>query len=729
MSIPDALNLGIQHHGAGNLAQAEQIYRSVLQADANCAGAWHLLGVIAHQVGQQQVALEYITRAIELWPNDAGFYSNLGEVYRHLERRDEAIQAYNKAISMQPEHPEALSNLGNVLDELGRYEEAKVALESALRLRPNYPAALSNLGNVYKALGDAQQASHCYREAVKFDPNFSQGHNNLGTLLEAQADIAGAELCFREAVRIRPEFADAWYNLGGVLKRTGRYVMAVQAFRQALATRPEYAEAHNNLGVTLKELGQHDQALIHCRTATQQRANYVEAINNVAVITEELGLLDESLANYRAALTLRPDYMEIRSGWLLALNYDWRLDPDTIAQEHHLWGKIYTPANPPPPFQNTPAPDRRIRLAYVSPDFRRHPVANFIEAAIESHDREQFDITLFSDVEARDVVTDRLQKLTERWVNVNNMNYRDVYEQIRQHNIDIVVELTGHTARNRLPSLLLRSAPVQVTYLGYPNSIGIPQIDYLITDDIVDPPGEERLFVEKLARLDGGFSCYRPRDDAPPVMPSRALERGYVTFGSLHSLSKFNPAVMDLWCRVLHAVPNSRMLMFRTTLVNETAERVRGEFAKRGIDPSRVDLRGHVPAEGYLTTYYDIDVTLDVIPWSGHTTACESMWMGVPTVTHLGNRHAARMVASVLHGVGHPEWIGRSLDEYVEIAARLASDISSLANLRLKLREEMAASALCDGPPFARKLEAAYRQMWRTWCESQMSTNEAATAV
>lgn len=718
MSIQDALNLGIEHHSKGSLAEAEQVYRRVLEADPNCAGAWHLLGVIAHQVGQQQIALEYITKAIDLLPTDPGFFSNLGEVYRALERRDEAIGCYQRAIQLQPNHAEAYSNLGNVLDELGRYAEARMSLERALQIRPNYPAALSNLGNVWKGLGNPNEAEACYREATRLDPNFPQAQSNLGSLLEARGDLAGAELCFREAVRVQPQFADAWYNLGGILKRTGRYVMAVQAFRQALATRPFYAEAHNNLGVTLKELGQHDQALFHCRTATQQRANYVEAINNVAVITEELGMLDESLTNYRAALTLRPDYMEIRSGWLLALNYDWRLDPDTIAQEHHLWGKIYVPKNPPAPFPNTRDPERRIKLAYVSPDFRRHPVGNFIEPTLESHDRDLFEITLFSDVEARDLVTDRLQKYSERWVNVANASYDEVYRQVRAHEIDILVELAGHTARNRLPTFLQRAAPIQVTYLGYPNSIGIPQIDYLITDDIVDPPGEERLFVEKLIRVEGGFSCYRPRDDAPPVMPSPALEKGHVTFGSLHSLSKFNPAVIDLWCRVLLAVPNSKIVMFRTTLVNETAERVRGEFANRGVDPSRVDLRAHVPPGGYLTTYYDIDITLDVIPWTGHTTACESMWMGVPCVTHLGNRHAGRMVASVLHGVGHPEWIASSLDEYVELAAKMASDISALANLRMRLRDEMAASRLCDGPTFAKKLEVVYRQMWRDWCAS-----------
>ena len=718
LSIPDAINLGIEHHSKGNLAQAEQIYRKILETDPNCGAGWHLLGVIAHQVGQQQTALEYITRAIDLVKNDPAYYSNLGEVYRALERREEAIAAYQQALALNPNHAEALSNLGNVLDELGRYQEAREALEKALAIKPEYPAARSNLGNVFKGLRDWAKAEECYREAIRLNPDFAQAQNNLGSLIEAKGDLGGAELCFREAVRIQPQFAEAWYNLGGVLKRTGRYVMAVQAFRQALATRPVYAEAHNNLGVTLKELGQHDQALIHCRTASQQRANYVEAINNVAVITEELGMLDESLANYRAALTLRPDYMEIRSGWLLALNYDWRLDPDTIAQEHHLWGKIYIPKNPPAPFPNSRDPERRIRVGYVSPDFRRHPVGNFMEPIIENHDRENFELVLFSDVEARDPVTDRFQKMAEQWVNVANVSYDEVHRLARQHEIDIIVELAGHTARNRLPSILQRAAPVQVSYLGYPNTIGIPQLDYLITDAIVDPPGDDRLYLEKLVRIDGGFSCYRNRDDAPAVSPSPAMERGYITFGSLHSLSKFNPAVIDLWCRVLHRVPNSRMLMFRTTLVNETAERVRGEFAKRGIDPSRVDLRGHVPPAGYLTTYYDIDIMLDVIPWTGHTTACEAMWMGVPCITAMGNRHAGRMVASVLTAVGHPEWIGANLDEYVELAVNLAGDISHLANLRLKLRDQMAASTLCDGKGFARKIETAYRQMWRDWCAS-----------
>ncbi len=715
-TLAELLQQALAHHSANRLADAEKIYRELIQAEPRCSPAWHLLGVIAHQVGANDTAAEYIRHAISLEPNDPAYYSNMGEVLRAQNKHGDAIGMYQRALQLNPQQAEAYNNLGNCLDEIGRHEEAKQCLERAIQINPNYAAAWSNLGNALKGLTGYDVAVQCYQKAVQLDPNFAQAHNNLGALLEALGQPQPAEQCFREAIRSNANFVDPWYNLGGVLKRGGKYIDAARAFLQALQLKPDYAEAHNNLAVTLKDLGHHHDALRHCRLALQYRQNYVEAHNNTAVVTEELGLLDEALHHYRAALALKPRFTEVRSGWLLALNYHPDIDLPTLAAEHRKWGEEHGMGHPQVEFKQSFEPGRKIRLGFISPDFRRHPVANFLTPYMTHFDPEHFEVYLYDDVEAPDIVSERLKPLGTKWTRIVGMRDDQVTQVIRDHEIDVLFDMAGHTSRGRLMVFCRRAAPVQVSYIGYPNSTGVPTMDYLLTDSVADEPSDQQYYTEKLGFIEGSWSCYRPRDDAPEVAPSPAVANGYVTFGSLHNLAKLNRAVLDLWCEVLHAVPNSKMLLFRTPFFGEVGERFRQEFVNRGIDASRIDIRYQVPQIGYQTVYNEIDIALDVFPWTGHTTACEAMWMGVPTIAFMGNRHAGRMVASVLTAAGHSEWVGKDKADYVAIAKRMAADIPQLGALRSGLRQAMSASQLCDEPGYARRFEATIRQIWQETC-------------
>jgi predicted O-linked N-acetylglucosamine transferase (SPINDLY family) len=371
-----------------------------------------------------------------------------------------------------------------------------------------------------------------------------------------------------------------------------------------------------------------------------------------------------------------------------------------------------------PRFVNVPDPDRRLRVGYISPDFRRGPLAAFIEPVLAAHDPSQVEVFAYAELARADEVTERLQSLVHSWRRTRDGGDDQVADQIRADKIDILVDLAGHTANHRLGVFARKPAPVQVTYLGYAGTTGLGTVDFRLTDAIADPAGEPAHHVEEVVRLPGCFCCYAPPTDAPEIGPY--TEHHPVTFGSPHKLIKLNDRVIELWARVLQVVPNSRLLLCRNTLNGETLTYWRRRVESHGIAHDRVELRQAVQsAEGYLATYQEMDVLLDVFPWTGHAVTCEALWMGVPVVTLLGDRFAGRMSASVLTSLGLTDLVATNADQYVTIAARLANDRSGLARLRSELRERMRESPLCDAGRFTKGLEESYRWMWRRWCMQQ----------
>ena len=316
--------------------------------------------------------------------------------------------------------------------------------------------------------------------------------------------------------------------------------------------------------------------------------------------------------------------------------------------------------------------------------------------------------------------TRRLRGLAHQWRLCRGLSSNQFAELVRADHLDILVELTGHTADNRHMVLARRLAPVQVTYLGYPNTTGVPAIDYLLTDAVADPPDRPTYFTEQAVRLPHGFCCFAPRDDAPAVSELPATRNGYLTVGAPHALGKLSAAVLDLWARVLKEVPNAKLVIARNTLGPGTRDSLREKFVARGVPAERLILQPLQSGEGeYLGFYRDVDITLDSFPWTGHTTSCESLWMGVPTITLRGQTHAGRMVASVMTHAGLADWVAETPDEYVTLAVQWSKNVAKLAALRAGLCEKVRRSKLCDGPGFARQLEEAYRTMWRTWCSGR----------
>ena len=581
-------------------------------------------------------------------------------------------------------------------------------------------AELLDTAVTHHRAGHLGQARELYCRVLQADPRQVDALHYLGLIAHQVGQHALAAQCMEQALAVNAGSAAHHNNLGEVYRALGKAARAEASFRGALDLRPDLVEAHTNLGSALKEQGRLDEARDSYEQALRLRPDDVVAINNLGNVLKDQGRLGEAAGCYRHALRVKPDYAAAHTNLLFCLTYDPGTPPAVLFEEHRLWGERFGAAPAPPPHANDADPDRRLRIGYLSGDFRAHAVARFVEPVLARHDPAAVEVFGYAEVPAPDAVTARLQAMTSGWRSTCGLTDERVAALVREDRIDVLVDLAGHTSGNRLRALARGPAPVQITYLGYPNTTGLAAVDYRLTDAVADPPGSESLFAEELIRLPRGFCCFAVPGEAPPVGPLPALKSGCVTFGSPHNLAKLNGAVLDLWAKVLHAVPASRLLLFRTGLTGSARDRLVAAFAARGVGAGRLETRD-VPMHtlgyaGYLGLYGDVDVMLDASPASAHTTACEALVMGVPVLALYGDRTYGRLSASVLTHAGLADWVARFEEEYVALAVRWATDVAGLARLRAGLRGRVSAT-LGDAARFTRSLEDAYRALWRRWCE------------
>jgi len=722
MTIPEALQIAVEHQRAGRLAEAEALYRRILAAQPNHAGALHFLGVIALQGGRHDAALEWIRKSIVIDPNNPVAHSNLGVVWRATGRLDEAIAAYRRAVALQPDYPEAHNNLGNALREQGELDEAIAACQRALELQPNLLDAHVNLGDLLRDRGQLDDAIAAYRSALEIKPDFPEVCLSLGAALACLSRLDEAISAYRRALELRPDSAEIHVNLGAAFAGLGRLDEAMAEYRRALELKTVHPEAHNNLGNALKRSGQLDAAIAEYRRALEVKPDYPEAHNNLGNALKDRGELNEAIAAYRRALQIKPDYVGAQSNLVHALHYHPSRDAMALAEELRGWNRKF--GDPlrqyVRPRSHAPAVGGRPRVGYVSPDFRNHPVGRFALPLFEQHDRERFEIFCYSGVTSSDWMTERFQRLAGKWRVTVGVSDARLAEMIREDGVDILVDLAMHTAGNRLLTFARQPAPVQVAWLAYPGSTGLPSIGYRLTDSHMDPPGEDSdpmgsrsrgtaWSAEEPVRLPDCWCCYDPMDDAPEINALPALSTEDVTFGSLNNFAKMNEGVLALWARVIGAVKGSRLLMFCPE--GWARERVHAFFGSRGIGAERVELAGYLPRWEYLSLYQRIDIGLDPFPCNGMTTTCDALWMGVPVVTLPWEMPASRAGLSLLSCVGLGELAAASEEDYARIAVGLAGDLPRLAHLRATMRARMQASPLMDAPRFARNVEAAFRRM------------------
>ncbi len=601
---------------------------------------------------------------------------------------DRALAAYQQVLAIDPNQAGALTYLGRLLIQRGELAAAETHFRRAWQLQPDCPPVLEALVRVLRDQGKYQEALALLRERLERQPDDAAACGLLGALFCQLCQFQEAVETLERAVRLDPNQAGAWANLGHALSYQGQLSDAISSCQRAIEINPNLAAAHLNLGF---------------------------ALNNQGRVTE-------AIACFRESLRIEPDFHFASSHLLYSLNYDGVYSPEAIAKAHRHWGQRYCASvAPPDPRPSRSDPDRRLRVGYVSPDFRSHSVAYFIEPILAHRDQAQVETFCYASLAAPDGVTERLRHLADCWRDVFSLDDCQLASLVRTDGIDILVDLTGHTGGNRLGTFARKPAPVQVTYLGYPNTTGLDCIDYRLTDAWADLPGlTDRYYTEELVRLPRCFLCYQPPQAAPEVTDLPAKTVGQITFGSFNHLPKVTPEAIALWSQILQAVPRSRLVLKSRWFGDQlTRARYQALFADCGIDSQRLKLVGLIPdLSQHLAFYSKIDIALDPFPYNGTTTTCEALWMGVPVITLAGRTHGGRVGLSLLTTVGLPELIATTPQEYVALAATLATELPKLTQLRASLRGRVAASTLCDAVAQARAMEAAYRNLWQRYCQN-----------
>lgn len=608
-----------------------------------------------------------------------GLEAALAAAHNHIacQRPAEAAALAQGLLLAAPGHAGVLATLGVALGLMGQTARAVEMLRGALAAEPQVAGHWVNLGTIFGRDHRFAAAADCCRKAIALDPGIAEAHCNLANSLIELGQPAEALPEALTAIRLRHDYAPAHHNAGVALEKLDRPVEAIHAYRAALGIEPGLAEAWNNLGICLQKLGHHAEA----------DEAFVKAI----------------------VLQPNPQYLSNR---LLGLLYREDMTAEGVFSAH----RDTAPALRPPAatrWRKRPA-DRggRLRIGYLSADFRTHSVSFFFEPLLAEHDRDRFEVCCYYGNSIGDETTRRLKSLSEHWVDCGETVHGDLVERLRADRLDVLVDLAGHTAGSRLPAFAARAAPVQVSYLGYPASTGLAEMDWRLTDEWADPPGAEAWHSERLWRLPRTYFAYRP-PPAPEVSPLPSAAAGAITFGCFNNFSKLGAGLLGTWAELLSELPNSRLLL-KNQALNDPAvlEGVARFFAERGIDPGRLRMGGWEKEEtNHLARYAEVDVALDTFPYNGATTSCEALWMGVPVVSLAGRAHAGRMGASLLHAAGLDELVATSAGDYVATARSLALDEARRASLRRTMRDRLAASPMLDGGGLARAIEAAYEGM------------------
>lgn len=630
-------------------------------------------------------------------------------------RLAEAEGLYRQVLALEPGNGDALQMLGILANQSGRPAEAVALLRRAVAANPKASGYHNNLGLVLTGAGLLDEGIGAFAHALALQPNFPEALNNLGTALRGKGLLAEAVGRYRQAISLRPGYPEALNNLGGALRESGLGAEAIEVYRSAVSLRPGYVEAIENLGHALRADGQLDEAIAAYRQVLALRPNSPETLSTLGNALKDVGLLDEAIGSYRQSLAMRP---EARTGSnLLYTLYFWTDDRETIWREHVRWNETHArPLEPPAVnFPNERSPEKRLKVGYLSPDFRAHSQTFFVEPVLANHDRSRFEVYCFSNVERPDATTQRLRGYDVAWRDVSRLTDEQAAAAVRAEGIDVLVDLTLHMDRSRLLAFARRPAPVQVTWLGYPETTGLTAMDYRLSDPHIDPSADdERYYFERTVRLPETFWCYDPLTRNVNVSDSPAAKNGFVTFGCLNNFCKVTPRTLALWARVMRAVEGSRLLLLAPQ--GSARTRVLDALGRGGVVPGRVAFAPVLPRERYLELYHQIDMCLDTVPCPGHTTTMDALWMGVPVVHLPGRTAISRGGASILANVGLPEWVARDEADFVRIASALAHDVARLAELRATLCGRMEASVLMDAPRFTRNLEQAFRAMWRAWC-------------
>ncbi|BAZ93196.1 O-linked N-acetylglucosamine transferase [Thiohalobacter thiocyanaticus] len=716
------------------ITEAHKVCEQLCQTQPSNARLLFLMSAICGQLGDFAGSESYCQRVIKLHPRTAPAWYNLGVAQLRQNKYSQAQTSLKKAISLQPEFAEALCELGNVLQQQGDNEAAIRRYMQALKLKPDFSQAHHNLALAQLAVGEKEQAQQSLESAIRHQPGLAASRHQLSLLFVEQGNLDAALTQAESAVSLQPDNQEYLSSIALLHRDTGNLEQSEAYYRRALSLAPENSRLVSNFALTLIETGNHDEAIERLNDAIRQDPQVAELHYNLGLAYSRINRLSDAIHSYMnaieldknlhqawtnlgtlhmlsgkpqeaidcfdMALRLAPDYAEAASNRLMAMNYCPEFDDTHIARQHFEWGarkeNLHLAATPIP----AERPPSKIRIGFVSPDFREHSVAYFFLSLTGLARRPDVEIICYSNTKNPDRMTQRIRSQANLWRDITKLSDQATADRIYQDRPDVLIDLAGHTSGNRLGLFTLRPCPVQITYLGYPNTSGLAEMDYRLTDSIADPNGQQELYTEKLLRMPRCFLCFTPPEDAPePTLPGSCNDT--ITFGCFNNLAKITPRMIVLWSRILQAVPESRIVLKARPLGDpNVAGYFRRLFMEQGIAAERLELLGWVPTNDHYAAYNTIDIALDTFPYHGTTTTCEALWMGRPVITRTGTRHASRVGASLLHAMDMGEFVAGDDQQYLNIAIGLAHKLQSGEHPYRNIRQRMATSPLCDQSDF-----------------------------
>jgi len=722
-SIEASYNLGLVMRDQGNLAAAQLCFERVTELQPGLAMAQNQLAQVLLAKGEIRRAVGHYQASLAVDRRAEAIALELTQVLGRLGRHGaaESLLAAVVGTDMLSTAPNVPPNVrdrlqrGQLLREQGQLQQARAELIELVTAQPRWLDPIIELGSLLGELSDLDAALLCYEQATDLDACNAMAQYRLASLLVTRGELEIAIGHYQCALVLEPnsvEFIAGLATVYQALERSSTETL----YRRALTIQPGSAKLHTELGTVLSNQGQHDEAMVCFDRAMELEPDLSSAWVGRALALFDSGRVEDAIAANQRALGLGPN-PEIYGRHLYMMMYDPAASAREIHESAQLYARGYATALLPKDhyFGNTKQPERRLRIGFVSPDFRNHCQSFYMVPLLKLHDPEQFEVTCYSTTRLPDSVTERLREYADVWRDVSAVSDVDLARIVREDEIDILIDVTMHMQGSRLLVFARKPAPIQIAWLAYPGTTGLSTIDYRITDPYIDPPeGVDEPYVEQSIRLPDAFWCYDPLRKEPAVGALPALQTGHITFGCLNSFSKINSPTLELWAGVLRAVAGSRLILLAPG--GSARERTVSEFERLGIDAARVEFVNRRPRAQYLELYHRIDACLDSVPYNGHTTSFDATWMGVPVLTLLGNTAVGRAGACLAQNLGMPELIALDAAEYVQRAVELCSDIAQLAQLRATLRARFERSPLMDAPRFTRNFEAVLRDVWRVYC-------------
>jgi predicted O-linked N-acetylglucosamine transferase (SPINDLY family) len=718
---PGSIERAVILHRLERLDEAERHCLSILKIDPNHFEASHLLGVIYHKQGRFSESAELIAAALQVFPQSAEALSNYGSVLDQLDRPDEALANCDKALAIDPKRLDTLLMRANLLSKIGRTQDSIIAFEGILAINPDHTDALMGLAKAQWDCGHAEESIVIYNKLVAVDSGNADAWSNRGAALATVGRYQDALSSYDTSLSLKAENAQALSNRSAALFQLARYEEALENLEQAIALEPQRASFHYNYANILVACVRYEEAQASYEKALSIDPNYLKALTNYAGLLILFGKIEEAKLLFKKALAIKADDLVSWSSKIFAFDFL----PDVGFEEQQRIRREFSHncnldlLRGPSTYTNIPEPKRRLNIGYVSADFSHHSAASCFGPILRLHDKEQFRLICYSGVTREDDTTREFREIADEWKPIVGMPDDALATQIRTDEIDILVDLSGHTGGHRLRMFAFKPAPVQVTAWGHGGGTGLAAIDYLFSDPVTVPHDVRHLFAEVLYDLPCVITFEAPKD-APVVVGPPLLSRQTITFGCLNRFSKVFPEVLSLWARIVSAVPGARLLLKDGGFDSPSFRaRTLDRLGSLGFSPDRVELRGLTSRRDHLATYGEIDIALDPFPMNGGITTWEALWMGVPVVAKFGNSPSSRCTAAILSALGLQDWVAESDEDYMALVLAKTANPEELARLRNTMRSRILTSPAGNPELYTRAVEAAYRDMWQRWCASQ----------